>query len=493
MLMIDIYKNWIDYTWGWANVAGALLIPILIWFFGSSRFEANKIKKEEQESLNYLLTSIYRYFQYFINLKQMVINKQLALIQFLDNPIEELKIQSFSIFTPPAVDFDITPSKYAFTISKENLIVDIIFQFLQTLSDVNGTLEYINNDMKKIFDENLPIETFVKIAQGNVSANIPGLIYKINMGLFMMFRLMEIVEDYNKYLDKKYKLMAFFVPQNVINLIQSIKIELITFTGNNDWEKPFMNPIRKETKTLREKIIDCWNNHIKNILKNLDKKQRNTKMDNLYKYLSLLLNRDITSDKDIQEDDIPKLKEALNKAWETRNFEIELYWKRALYFWGFIALAFTSLFAILNIEKDIFSGEYFNKFLFLTLNSIVGAFLSFGWYLANRGSKFWQINWEKWINYLEKYKYGNLYSNPIAPSEIDINIFNAGNFSLSRINIIICLVITAVWGILAVLFGYHINTDHGVWSSIITVLILMMVGTILFYLSAKSSHNNDKK
>lgn len=265
MFLVDIYKNWIDYIWGWSSVVGAILIPVLIWFFGASRFENNKIEKEKQESLNYLLTSIYRYFQYFINLKQMVINKQNAMLQFLNNPTEESKVQAFSIFTPPAIDFDIIPSKYSFTISKENLIVDIIFQFLQILSDVNGNLEYINNDMKKIFDENVPIETFVRIAQGNVSANIPGLIYKINMGLFMMFRLMEIVENYNKYLDKKYRLMCIFVPNYIMNLIQSIKLEITMFVGNSDWEKPFMKTEITKQKNIKEKIVECLNKHIENI------------------------------------------------------------------------------------------------------------------------------------------------------------------------------------------------------------------------------------
>lgn len=254
MLTIDVNKNLIDYIWGWASVCGAIVIPFLIWFFGSSRFESNKIKKDKQDVLNYLLTSTYRYFQYFINLKQMVVNKQIAMTEFINNPTEENKIKAFSISTPPAVDFDIMPSKYAFTIAKENLIVDIIFHFLQVLSDVNGTLEYINHDMMKIFDENIQKENFMKIAQGHVSNNIPSLIFKINMGLYMLFRLIEIVEDYNKYLDKKYKLMSFFVPIEIINLIQTIKIEITMFLGRSDWEKPFMKTEIKEQKTNKDKM-----------------------------------------------------------------------------------------------------------------------------------------------------------------------------------------------------------------------------------------------
>jgi hypothetical protein len=33
-------------------------------------------------------------------------------------------------------------------------------------------------------------------------------------------------------------------------------------------------------------------------------------------------------------------KEALKKAWKTRNFEIDKFWQRSAFFWGFIALIF---------------------------------------------------------------------------------------------------------------------------------------------------------
>jgi hypothetical protein len=38
----------------------------------------------------------------------------------------------------------------------------------------------------------------------------------------------------------------------------------------------------------------------------------------------------------------PRQKEALAHALEIRRFEIELYWKRATYFWTFIAAAFAA-------------------------------------------------------------------------------------------------------------------------------------------------------
>jgi len=69
---INITKDLIDYIWGWGGLIGCLLIPILVWFLGASRYENNKLKQEKQSLLNYLLTSAYRYFQYFVNLKDII-------------------------------------------------------------------------------------------------------------------------------------------------------------------------------------------------------------------------------------------------------------------------------------------------------------------------------------------------------------------------------------------------------------------------------------
>src|SRR5262245_7326599 len=46
--------------------------------------------------------------------------------------------------------------------------------------------------------------------------------------------------------------------------------------------------------------------------------------------------------------DEKKAERAFERAWVTRNFEIEMYWKRATYFWAFIASAFVGYFGLVN-------------------------------------------------------------------------------------------------------------------------------------------------
>jgi lipopolysaccharide export LptBFGC system permease protein LptF len=67
---------------------------------------------------------------------------------------------------------------------------------------------------------------------------------------------------------------------------------------------------------------------------------------------------------------------ALKYAIETRKFEIELYWKRASYFWTFIAAIFAG-YLLKGSESEL-------SFLI----ACVGLVFSFAWFLANKGSKF---------------------------------------------------------------------------------------------------------
>ena len=70
---------------------------------------------------------------------------------------------------------------------------------------------------------------------------------------------------------------------------------------------------------------------------------------------------DVSKDDDLDESAVQKLKEtdpqfrAWKTAWENRKFEIEMYWRRAAYFWVFIAAIYTAFFNVLKmcVEKKI--------------------------------------------------------------------------------------------------------------------------------------------
>ena len=141
---------------------------------------------------------------------------------------------------------------------------------------------------------------------------------------------------------------------------------------------------------------------------------------------------------------------ALEHALSTRKFEIELYWKRASYFWTFIGAALAGFIAIQASNSS-------SKTHLSILLSCLGLVFSFSWLLANRGSKHWQENWENHVDMLEDPVTGPLYKvvltrgSPKGAAEwMNHLVTGPSAFSVSKINQIISLFVTSIWSILLV-------------------------------------------
>ena len=93
--------------------------------------------------------------------------------------------------------------------------------------------------------------------------------------------------------------------------------------------------------------------------------------------------------------DTAKLKPALVAAHDIRKFEIELYWKRATYFWLLQAAIFTALGFMWHGQDADAAG-----LVPLGLTSL-GFLTAIASWFAAEGSKFWQENWERHIDILE--------------------------------------------------------------------------------------------
>jgi hypothetical protein len=140
---------------------------------------------------------------------------------------------------------------------------------------------------------------------------------------------------------------------------------------------------------------------------------------------------------------------ALEHALDIRKFEIELYWKRAGYFWALIAAAFAGFFAILS------TSNLDNKELYAYLIGIVGFVFTWAWFLVNRGSKFWQENWENHVDVLEDDIIGPLYKTVLSRPEKDermVEYFITGpaRISVSKVNQWASLFTLIIWGVLIV-------------------------------------------
>lgn len=141
-----------------------------------------------------------------------------------------------------------------------------------------------------------------------------------------------------------------------------------------------------------------------------------------------------------------KRKEAFKHALDIRKFEIDLYWKRATYFWTFIGATLAGYAAV-----SVASGK-FPKTDLLVILSCLGIVFSFGWFCVNRGSKHWQENWENHVDMLEDEMVGPLYKTILTrPPSASIGESVAGAItgpsplSVSKINQIISLYVTVLW------------------------------------------------
>lgn len=152
-----------------------------------------------------------------------------------------------------------------------------------------------------------------------------------------------------------------------------------------------------------------------------------------------------------EKNDKCKCEKALERAEAVRRFEIELYWKRSAYFWAFTALAFAG-YGSLQVHYS-----YKLKGLdFLLAN--MGFVASAAWFLVNKGSKYWQEQWETKVDKFENCVTGPLY-------KLVITRCKKGNshwqrlrqwatepcaFSASKINQMGSLYVAIVWVILGV-------------------------------------------
>lgn len=148
-----------------------------------------------------------------------------------------------------------------------------------------------------------------------------------------------------------------------------------------------------------------------------------------------------------------KEKDALEHALDIRKFEIELYWKRATYFWTFIGATLAGFVAVQNFDGSIRQDMS-------VILSCLGLVFSFSWVLVNRGSKFWQENWEKHVDMLEDKITGPLYKTVLSRNSETKNddrlshlLSGASETSVSKINQIVSVYIFVLWWLL---LGYSL-------------------------------------
>ena len=175
---------------------------------------------------------------------------------------------------------------------------------------------------------------------------------------------------------------------------------------------------------------------------------------------------------------------ALAYALDIRKFEIELYWKRATYYWAFIAAAFAGYALTYKTAAD---HEPWLSLLF----SALGLVFSVAWFLVNKGSKFWQNNWERHVDLLEDMTLGPLYK--VVATNRERNFLTAaGQFSVTKINQLLSLFVTLVWILLLAKAVGPVWPDREFDFSKLAILGVTAVGVIALAWMGRSKLDHTK-
>ena len=176
--------------------------------------------------------------------------------------------------------------------------------------------------------------------------------------------------------------------------------------------------------------------------------------------------------------------EVLKQILDIRKFEIELYWKRTSFFWTIIGaiiagyfIAFSKLDSSLNSLKILFSLAN------------LGLIFSIGWYFVNRGSKYWQVNWEKHLDTIEDDIIGPLYKTTISrkyygTTKQFFRLVSPFPFSVSKINQVLNLVLIGFWLLIIVDFTMtNLSFNFCRWENYFSFFTFTGFGAILSIVS----------
>jgi hypothetical protein len=163
-------------------------------------------------------------------------------------------------------------------------------------------------------------------------------------------------------------------------------------------------------------------------------------------------------------------KEALKIALEERAREIELYWKRTAYSWTLNAAAFAGYFALANGKATEVRHDL------LAVVSCLGIACSASWYAINRGSKYWQENWEVQVDLLELEVAGPLHRvNPDQHGYKLARLNQAYPFSVSKVNQLLSLFVLLTWLILASDAAARLDWSLTRGSPVVSVVVAMVL------------------
>ena len=197
-----------------------------------------------------------------------------------------------------------------------------------------------------------------------------------------------------------------------------------------EWWKEWCGTVRKRCNPYKPKEDDKWNG--------------TQDTDNSYMNKMGLCEKDSeTEPKECIIINETKQEKALKRAHEIRKFEIGLYWERSKYMYVMVGAVFVGWYTVIKDQHIEFNIQI--------LLSLVGMVFSLGWIMINKGSRFWQENWEAHIDYLEDEIEGKLYKT------VNSQDYHKDAFSVSKVNFYLSIFVFIVFSIV---FLYTMKVEY---------------------------------
>ena len=165
---------------------------------------------------------------------------------------------------------------------------------------------------------------------------------------------------------------------------------------------------------------------------------------------------------------VTQYEKAYDMAADIRKFEIELFWKRATFFWAFITAIYVAYFQVLT---KIHHNEH--GYISLVVLAALGLFFCVSWLLSSKGSKHWQENWEEHLNILEEDVTGPLYKTYLAEK----------SYSLSKIAIYAGWAVSfCAYGLLLYEFSHFVERQFAIQQGLKLLVTLVFAGCVPIFL-----------
>lgn len=166
------------------------------------------------------------------------------------------------------------------------------------------------------------------------------------------------------------------------------------------------------------------------------------------------------------------IRAAYDKSWENRNYEIDKFWTRAAYFWGFIVLIFGGYITVITSDNIKNVTDIHLDLYLLSL----GLLFSLAWWLVIKGSKCWQENWENHIDFLENFISGPIYK----------TVFYRQRrfYSVSKLNEIMAIAVLLVWVALYIqnIYNlYQLGLNNIDWGATITIIVTFLFTIVMSF------------